>query len=184
MNKEPASSWNSSGFSIQPFGKGRNAIQSKHANDLVDALNIVGRIRIQRGQKDSVIYADNGVFITIKDRQYETDAETFPFQIYQSGTWLKYKVKTGIVITTGNPITATNIETEITLTSGVLRYWFYMEMTSTTAEVKTSATTLAWSADKIPLGWVDTSTGSGSSTATIYQVITDHIFNPCAGETA
>ena len=179
MNKEPASSWNSSGFSIQPFGKGRNAIQSKHANDLVDALNIVGRIRIQRGQKDSVIYADNGVFITIKDRQYETDAETFPFQIYQSGTWLKYKVKTGYYITTGNPITVTAIETEFTLTSGVLRYWFYIDASGATPEVKTSSTTLDWSSNKIPLGWVDTSTGSTANVSTPYQFVRDHIFNPC-----
>lgn len=103
-----------------------------------------------------------------------------PFRIYQSDTWLKYKVTTGKVITTGDPITATNIETEITITSGVLRYWFYMEMTATTAEVKTSATTLAWSALLIPIGWVDTLTGVATTTPDIQQFITTNIFNPCA----
>jgi hypothetical protein len=102
-----------------------------------------------------------------------------PFQIYQTTTWLKYKVKTGIVITTGNPITATGIESEFTITSGVSRYWFYIDMTSSAAEVKTSSTTLTWSKSKIPVGYVDTSTGSGSSTAYIYQVLSDNVFNPC-----
>jgi hypothetical protein len=180
---ETRSQWTSSGFSIQPFGKGRNAIQHKHANDLVDSLNIVGNIKIQRGMKDQVLYSARGVTLQIKSASLEAAEASFPFQIYQTGSWLKYKVKTGIVITTGNPITATGIESEFTIGSGVLRYWFYMEMTATTAQVKTSPTTLEWSADKIPIGWVDTSTSSGTSIAYIYQVIKDHIFNPCAGTT-
>lgn len=108
-------------------------------------------------------------------------AQDIPFQIYQTSTWLKYKVKAGDVITTADPIVATGIEVEKTITSGVLRYWFYIEMTSTTAEIKVSATTLTWDSNKIPIGWVDTQTDSATSKATIHQFVRDHIFNPCAG---
>lgn len=59
------SSWASNGFKIAPFGKGRNAIQSVHANDLVDALNMLGTITIIRGTEDKVVYADNGVIIQL-----------------------------------------------------------------------------------------------------------------------
>ena len=103
-----------------------------------------------------------------------------PFEIYQTSTWLKYKVRTGLYVGTGNPITVANIETELTLTGGVLRYWIYIEATSTTAEVKKSATVLDWSSSKIPIGWVDTQTNLATTTAKITQFVRDHIFNPCA----
>jgi hypothetical protein len=106
-----------------------------------------------------------------------------PFHIYQqSSSWLDFKVSTGYIITTGDPIEPTNTETTLTLSGGVLRYWIYLEMTATEAEVKKSATTLEWSADKIPIGWVDTSTGSGTETAIVYQVLKGHVFDPCAGQ--
>jgi hypothetical protein len=102
---------------------------------------------------------------------------TNPFEIYQTESWLKYKVKTGYVITTGNEIVPTYVETEFTITSGVLRYWFYVEVASgsSTAEIKTSATTLAWDSTKIPLGWIDTQTGAGTEAARIYQIVRDNI---------
>jgi hypothetical protein len=101
------------------------------------------------------------------------------FNIYQSSTWLKYKVTAGYLITTGNPITVTNTETEITITTGVARYWFYLDVTATTAAIATSATTLTWDAtNKIPIGWVDTDTYSAESRAVIHQ--REHIFVPCA----
>jgi hypothetical protein len=172
----------SAGFKIKPFGKGRNAIQSAYANELVDCLNPLGNIKLTRGKEDKVFYSD--VDVTI---QLETDSgaglgadSSNPFRIYQTTSWLKYKVTTGIVISTSDPITLVGAETEQTLTGGVTRYWFYLDMTSTTAEIKKSATTLTWSANLIPIGWVDTSTGIGTSTATIYQVLKDHVFNPCA----
>jgi hypothetical protein len=62
---ESLSTWASNGFKLQPFGKGRNAIQSKHANDLVDALNMLGKIQVVRGDKDAVLYAENGVIIQL-----------------------------------------------------------------------------------------------------------------------
>ncbi len=67
------SKWSSSGFVIAPFGKGRNAIQSKHANDLVDALNVLGRIKIKRADKDEVFYSDTGLTLQLKD---STDSTT------------------------------------------------------------------------------------------------------------
>ncbi len=176
------SKWSSSGFVIAPFGKGRNAIQSKHANDLVDALNILGRIKIKRADKDEVFYSDTGLTLQLKDEEIalSESEQAAPFEIYQSGTWLQYKVKTGIIIANGDPITASDIETEFVLTSGVLRYWFYIEMDSTTASINVSSTTQEWSVNKIPIGWVDTQSGSSSSISTIYQVLRDHVFNPCS----
>ena len=116
---------------------------------------------------------------TILEIDNQRKSNIIPFEIYQSGTWLQYKVREGYYITTGNPITVTAIETEFTLTSGVLRYWFYIDASGATPEVKTSSTTLDWSSNKIPLGWVDTSTGSTANVSTPYQFVRDHIFNPC-----
>lgn len=179
---ESLSTWASNGFKIQLFGKGRNAIQSKHANDLVDALNMLGKITIKKGSEDKVFYAENGVVIQLKDLEHELIGSEFenPFRIYQSGDWLTYKVTDGFAITTGDPITVTNIETEITITSGVAYYWFYLEMTATTAEVKSSATTLVWSNLLIPIGWVDTYTNGAYEIADINQMLRDNVFNPCA----
>ena len=101
-----------------------------------------------------------------------------PFKIYQTSSWLTYKVTTGYIVRSANPITATGIEADKTLTAGVARYWFYIEMTASAAEIKTSATTLAWSCDKVPIGWVDTLTGQATTTAQIYQLNKDHIFSP------
>lgn len=173
------SQWSSAGFSIQPFGKGRNAIQSEHANDLVDALNILGKIELLRGEDDKVLYADNGLTIQLKRAAEDgaSGSSANPFRIYSTTSWLKYKVTTGFAITTGNPISVAAVESEFTITSGVTYYWFYLEMTATTAEVKASATTPTWSTNLIPIGWVNTvDTGIG----VINQVLKDHVFNPCA----
>lgn len=100
-----------------------------------------------------------------------------PFRIYQTTDYLHYKVSDGYVVGTGDPITVTGVDTELVLTSGVATYWIYLEMTATTAEIKKSATTLTWSSTLIPIGWVDTQTvGAGI----IYQMLKDHVFNPCA----
>jgi hypothetical protein len=99
-----------------------------------------------------------------------------PFRIVRSSTWLKYQVTTGYVITSGDLITPTGTASDFTLTSGVARYWFLIDITATTAVVSTSATTPTWSATKLPIGWVDT---TSESTAAVYQFLTDHIFMPC-----
>lgn len=101
-----------------------------------------------------------------------------PFQIYQTTTWLKFKVTTGYVITTGVAVTPALVETEFTITSGVLRYWFYLDLTAA-ATVAASSTLPTWGIDIIPIGWVDTSTYSAESRSVIYQFTRDHVFSPC-----
>lgn len=104
-----------------------------------------------------------------------------PFTISQSTDWLTYKVSTGLVVLSGDPITPTQVDVDLpAITAGVEHYWFYMDIGTTTAEVKTSATTLSWGCNKIPLGWVDTLTNQSTTTAKIYQLQRDHIFSPGA----
>ena len=110
---------------------------------------------------------------------YADGAAPTPFEIYQTDTWLKYKVKQGYVITTGEPIEPTNIETEITITAGVEFYWIYVSLTATTATVLSSATLPTWSISIVPIGWVDTLTGEADTIATINQFLHDNIFVPC-----
>lgn len=62
-----SSAFGETGFKLEKLGKGRNAIQSKVANELVRALNQVGTITVIRGQEDKVIYGDNGVIIQLKN---------------------------------------------------------------------------------------------------------------------
>lgn len=170
----------SAGFKIEPFGKGRNAIQSAYANELVDCLNPLGNISIVRGKEDKVFYSDVGVALQLKDSTASTSITANPFTIYNTTSWLKYKVTAGYVVRGGNPITATGIESEFTISGSVLRYWFYIELTDTTAEIKTSSTTLTWGCELIPIGWVDTLTGLSATSAQIYQLNRDHIFSPIA----
>ena len=93
------SQWSSAGFKIEPFGAGRNAIQSKHANDLVDALNILGRITIVRGQSDVVMYADNGVTIQLKATEAAAgdDSETVDVIVCNEGEEITYRLHGSIV---------------------------------------------------------------------------------------
>lgn len=118
-------------------------------------------------------HSDGKVIEIWSDRIVNRD----PFRIYQTTDYLHYKVSDGYVVGTGDPITVTGVDTELVLTSGVATYWIYLEMTATTAEIKKSSTTLTWSSTLIPIGWVDTQTdGAGI----IYQMLKDHVFNPCA----
>lgn len=55
----------SAGFKIEPFGKGRNAIQSAYANEVVDCLNPLGNIKLTRGKDDKVFYSDVDVTIQL-----------------------------------------------------------------------------------------------------------------------
>jgi hypothetical protein len=147
--------------------------------DIWEAIENRTRIIPRAGVLD-VAYTDKGVEI-IPVQSTGRSVESNPFLIYRSTDWLTYRVGEGIIIGTGDPITIINAEDEdFPISGGVLRYWFYIEMDATTAEIKTSATTLEWSTTLIPLGWVDTQTGSGTNTAKIYQLVRDHIFNPCA----
>lgn len=103
-----------------------------------------------------------------------------PFEIYQSGSWLEFKVKVGYVIMNGEPVISVGgVETLFTLTSGVTRYWFLITLTVGAATISISPTVPAWSATVIPIGWVDTDTHSAESASTIYQFVHDNIFSPC-----
>ena len=103
-----------------------------------------------------------------------------PFQIYRTETWLKFKVATGYVITTGAPFVPTDVGTEFTLTSGVAKYYFLLTMSSATAAVISVSDTLpVWSVEIVPIGWVDTNTYSGASRSVIYQFCNENIFSPC-----
>lgn len=63
----------SGGFKLEPFGKGRNAIQTTYANELVNCLNPLGKISIVRGKEDKVLYSDAGVTLQIAKAE-ETSA--------------------------------------------------------------------------------------------------------------
>ena len=102
-----------------------------------------------------------------------------PFQIRRSSTWLKFQVGDGRVITTGEPIEPTNIDTDITITAGVEFYWIYLAITTTTAAVTSSASTPAWAISLVPIGWVDTLTNEADEVSTIYQFIHDNVYIPC-----
>lgn len=112
-------------------------------------------------------------------REVGRDHQPQPFRIYGGDTWLEFKVAAGYLVLTGDPIVPTDLDTAFTLTAGVARYWFYLEISSGTAVVKKSSTTLAWSGSLIPLGWVDTTTGSPTVRPDVEQLVHDHIFNPC-----
>lgn len=115
---------------------------------------------------------------TILEIEDQPKVARLPFTIYRTTSWLKYKVSTGYVINTGEPEVPTSVETEFTLTSGESEYWFYIDR-STTPEILTSATTLVWSTELIPIGWVDTNTYSSDSRSVITQFLTTNVFVPC-----
>ena len=125
-------------------------------------------------------HTTKGIVPNVKFPLSSTSGLRTPFRIYQSDTWLDFKVTTGWVITTGTPIEPTGVETEITITSGVARYWFYVDFIDPeTPTITTSATTQEWSTTKIPLGWVDTDTYSADERSVIHQFYPLHLFNPC-----
>lgn len=175
------------GWVIPEFGPitGRTAIRPNDANDLVKALNALGRMEIKRGSKDSIVFSDYNVRIQIKeDAVSSTTADTIihPFQIYRAGdatSWLDFKVRTGYVITTAEPIIPTGIETTISATSGDTEYWIYLNVTATTAAVAHNGTTQTWGVNKIPIGWIDAS-NTGDQIAVIHQFTHDNVFVPCA----
>lgn len=145
-------------------------------NDLIDYC---ASLRPVQSKDTFYEHGPNGVVRRARVSGPQPGVNDFPFEIYQSDTWLKYKVKTGYVITTGEPIEPTNIETEITLAAGVEFYWIYASLTTTTATILSSATLPAWSVSIVPIGWVDTLTGEADTVAEIHQFLHDNIFVPC-----
>lgn len=105
-------------------------------------------------------------------------ATAHPFQIVQSTDWLTYKIVTGKVIITGDPIPVSGLNSDITVDAGASRFWIYVELTTTTATIAASATTPTFSTELIPIGWVDT-TDTGNEIGVITQFLHDNIFSPC-----
>lgn len=101
----------------------------------------------------------------------------FPFEIYQSGTWLQWACRTGYVVETGAPWTPAAVDSPFTLASGVAFYWLWLDVDA--QEVKASATTLEWGAKKIPIGWVDTNTLSAQEIAAPVNLVDWHIITLC-----
>ena len=100
-----------------------------------------------------------------------------PFKIRRTTDWLLFKVSTGFVIVADEPIIPGGVETTIAVDSGVAEFWFYVDVdkTNQTAALLSTATTPMWSCTKIPVGWVDTSSGVDSY---IHQFLYDNIFAP------
>ena len=93
VNQTPTTK-SAGGFKLQEFGKGRNAIQSKYANELVRALNKLGRIRIVRGKTDMVFYSDNEVTIQLRDTAATTDTgETVDVTVCVDGVEQTYRLR-------------------------------------------------------------------------------------------
>ena len=140
-------------------------------NNLLKAAR-ASRVSAGRGYKYRV--TSDGTILEVDS----TENKSHPFKIYQTGSWLTYKVSAGYAVTTGSRITVTNVDTDIAVSSSATN-WIYIEMTPTTAEVKTTTTTLTWSATLIPVGYVDTSTYHTTTKPIIYQLLKSDIFNPC-----
>lgn len=184
MTGTPEMQVNEGGWDIPLFGlgTGRTAIRPKDANDVVIALNALGKMKIKRGgDTDKISFSRANVIITLREdpnTESLTAAINHPFKIYQTGTWLQFKVMDGVVITTGNEITPSGLETTITTTTNKARHWIYMDVTTSTATIQNTFTTPTWTVDKIPIGWVDT-TDTAGEVAIIHQFIHDNVFLPC-----
>lgn len=140
-------------------------------NNLLKAAK-ASRVSAGRGYKYRV--TSDGTILEVDS----TENKSHPFKIYQTGSWLTYKVSAGYAVTTGSRITVTNVDTDIPVSDSSLN-WIYIEMTSTTAVVKTTTTTLTWSSTLIPIGYVDTLTYHSTNKPIIYQLLKSDIFNPC-----
>lgn len=104
---------------------------------------------------------------------------SYQFRIYQGSTWLKMKVATGDLITTGDAFEPSNPDTELTLTSGVAKFYIYLSFSSATAaSFIATATAPTWDVNKVPIGWVDT-TDTTNSRSVIHQLQREYIYNPC-----
>lgn len=135
-----------------------------------------GGLRPSESQGAFIDTTTKGSFSRPKSQPLRPQAAIFT--VYQSGTWLEFKVTAGYVITTADPVIPANIETTITITSGVEFYWFYIDFSSTPT-ITASATRPTWDATKIPIAWVDTLTDVADSISTIHPY-REFIYNPCA----
>lgn len=103
-----------------------------------------------------------------------------PFTIYRHqaavGTGLVFRVSSGYVISTGAPFMPTGLETDISVTAGVSRFWFFLNIQNSTASLATSPVDLTWSASQVPIGFVNTVPLS----PVVFQFVRDHVFSGSA----
>lgn len=113
----------------------------------------------------------------LRMRPQVSESGGYPFEIYRTGTWLQWAVRTGYVIKTANPWVPAQVDATFTLTSGVPFYYLWLDVEA--QEIKQSDTVLDWNAKAIPIGWVDTDTESASQIATKVNMVNWHIGTLC-----
>lgn len=170
------------GWKIPLFGKasGLTAIRSRDVNqNIIIPLNALGKIKIVRTARDfdEVVYSKDNLILALGQTTTTDSSSTLPFQIYQGSTWLKAKVTTGPIITTGAKFTPTNPDTDVTLTSGAQNY-IYFEFADATSGSFIATATPASDVNRIPIGIVDT-TNTTDSLQVITQLWPFFIYNPC-----
>ena len=112
-------------------------------------------------------------------RRFQVSPADDPFEIKRGSTWLKFKVATGFVTTTGEEFVPSGVDYEFTVASGTARHWFYLFINPTDAVIMDSATPPPWDVKNVPIGYADTLTDVATSQSNIVQLLTDHVFNPC-----
>jgi hypothetical protein len=142
-----------------------------------DELTIFGRLVSVPG-KISFERTTRGIIPVLNPQRGNAAGEQYPFRIYKGTTWLNAKVATGHILTTGDLVTPSNVDTDLTLVTATAKNWIYVDLTSTTATLAASATLPTWAVDKIPIGYVDT-TNTSAELQVITQIRKEHIFDPC-----
>lgn len=152
-----------------------NFLSLSYGSAVVKAVNAFLAMEVRKGH---LVVSDNNSVLTIEGvGDGSGGGYGFPFRIIPGSTWLKAVVLPGWIITTGNPVTPSHINTELTLTSGQAHNFIYVDLTAA-PDIKVATTAPTWGADIVPIGWVDT-TDTTHQQAVIYQFTHDNIFSPC-----
>lgn len=154
-------------MSLQPIKQGSDSRRNwRTINDIVAIL---------KGGGYQKSFAP-GAIAGLRQRPRDTGAVTTPFRLYRGSTWLKWCVGDGLFITDDDAVTPPEVNTEFTLTSGVVN-WFWLDLTGV-GEIVCDPTKPTWDAHHVPIGWVDTTNEEGEI-AVPTQFCTTNIFSPC-----
>ena len=118
----------------------------------------------------------------------------FPFRIYRApdhsggSDWLSFRVRGGKVWidwveydATGTDGAADPDENtypltgDVAVTSGVARYWFWLDISSGSVAVNHGASAPTWSSAHVPIGYVDT-TNTTAQIAIVRQIVRTDLF--------
>ena len=77
------------------------------------------------------------------------------------------------------PLTAGAGVNEVTVPDATAAYWFWLDITGSTVAVNSSATAPTWGPGAIPIGYIDTATGSSQRIARCRQLLRTDLFT-CA----